>query len=121
MNALEILKQLNTTAGFIGVYPINAIPSSSTGSMIINSQTSNLPGQHWMCLVVNKTNIVFFDPLNMGLPILLYNHIVKKYYGKKLFKINYSSQSINSNLCAHHCIFFIKNGYPAFNDNKFLL
>ena len=67
---------------FIGVFSIDNIPSniqqSSTFHFIVNNQTSNLPGQHWLGVSVMAHTAHIFDPLGLPPPRLLVYNLKRK-------------------------------------------
>lgn len=64
-----------TTSAFLGVYPIDCLPKTVSQLpvlFIINTNTSNLPGQHWKAVYVSSQRIgEVFDSLAMPLSIRL--------------------------------------------------
>lgn len=114
MNTSEILNSLENVENFVGVFPLDSIPFIESGSLIVNTQSKNLPGQHWVCATITETDIYYFDPLNYSISVILYKYFVS--LNKNLIQIPYSSQDKTSTLCGLHCIFFIKYGLPPFND-----
>ena len=66
MNSLQISQVLTRLCpGFVGVFAIDKVPYVSRGKMVVNTQTSNLPGEHWCAIVVRSHDIIYFDPLNL--------------------------------------------------------
>jgi len=58
---------------FQGVFPLDLLPrKKSTNTMfIINTDTSNLPGSHWIAVVVRNNEAYCFDPLGFPPPLKL--------------------------------------------------
>src|SRR6266849_6159685 len=96
MNTNEIYDALKDVPHFVGVFSSNTIPYINQGSIVVNTQSDNLGGEHWICAIINDI-ILYYDPLNFP-----------------LFQVPFASQSISSQLCGEYCVFFIKNRYPAF-------
>ncbi len=47
---------------FLGIYSADTIPKMNNGTyIIVNTDDSNGPGEHWMGLVKNKSNVVVYD------------------------------------------------------------
>ena len=40
---------------WLGVYPIDKIPFLTEGCFVVNTQTSTLPGEHWLAVNITKT------------------------------------------------------------------
>lgn len=93
---------------FDGVYPINDLPANhkKTYKMIVNTDPDNLPGQHWIAVLVREGNEGFvFDSFGYPPPLELQHWL-------NLRKIRWTSnsrrvQSENSLLCGHFCIYFL--------------
>ena len=77
MNSLQIEKLLAADDKFLGCFPHDMLPpfpKQFPRSLIINTDDSSKPGDHWVGLVLNKDKCFYFD--SYGLPILQKN-IVK--------------------------------------------
>lgn len=115
MNSVEINNILKDIVNFKGVCALDCLPKPfKVGSMIVNTHTSNLKGQHWIAFKVTNTDIIFFDPLNFSIPLLLYKYFLS--FNKNCISVNFSSQNILSNTCGIHCIYFILLDKPCIND-----
>ena len=108
-----ICKQLLGTS-FEGVFASNNLPMGerSERTFIINTDTSNLPGQHWIAVCIRENIGYVFDPLAMiPPPLRLINWMNKRYdqwsYNKR------QVQPIDSTLCGAYCIHFL---YHALNN-----
>ena len=76
----------NTKSAFLGVFPINYLPkrlSHLPVFLIINTNTNNLPGQHWKAVFIDKKgNGEIFDSLAMPISLDLQrwmNNFAKKW------------------------------------------
>ena len=61
---------------FIGVFPLDKLPSKIYygDKLIVNTDTSNLPGEHWLAASYRKPGIIdAFDPLGLYYPTKLIN------------------------------------------------
>lgn len=103
-------------SGFQGVFARDMLPNTLNGSMIINLQTHNLPGTHWICLKKIKQDIYYFDSLSLSIDSYIMNYLLKQNF-VHIFKNRFSVQNPFSSTCGLHCVFFLKNNYPAYNDN----
>ncbi len=67
--AQELEALMRREKGFLGCWPSDKLPKFRTVcSLIINTDPSDRPGEHWIGLVMNNRNCFYFDPL--GAPIL---------------------------------------------------
>ena len=99
----------NTKAAFLGVFPINYLPRKVTRLpvlFIINTNTSNLPGQHWKAVYLSKDRIgEVFDSLAMPVDLKLQhwmNEFSKKWITSKL-----TLQNPLSPTCGAYVLYFI--------------
>ena len=57
---------------FRGVFPLDKLPDYlQPGAYVINTHSSNLPGEHWIAISVRHDIIRVFHPLGMYYPIKL--------------------------------------------------
>ena len=81
-------------------------------SIIVNTDTSNKPGKHWIAIYINKYRIEIFDSLGFNPnhwskpPTYLIKFIQKYLYARRL-TISKPIQFPFSNLCGLYCIYFI--------------
>ena len=75
--------------------------------MIINTQTSDLPGQHWIAVSIAKNGIVYaFDPLGFYYPPYLRYRLNNLYRGRVIYnRIMYQHPWENN--CGQHCLNFL--------------
>ena len=74
----DILSQdLHVGPHFGGVYPRDRLPSGSTRrSFVVNTDTSDRPGEHWVCIHFGEDGVAeYFD--SYGLPPWAYGDIVR--------------------------------------------
>lgn len=97
----------STIHQFIGVFPIDKVPHTklSKYAFIVNNQTSNLPGEHWIAVRVCNKKAYIFDPLGLPPPAQLTNHLKK--YRIEYNKIQY--QPTNSTLCGQYALTWLIN------------
>jgi len=106
MNSFEIYKRLSHLRSFRGVYPIDRIPRLRPGVFVVNNQSANLGGQHWMAVSVGENfRIYYFDPLGFPPPMLLVKQLGAAEI--KYNKIQY--QDPLSTDCGRHVIRFCLN------------
>ena len=113
MNTLQIQKILErdvyANKYFCGVYPKDKLPKKLNfpSLMVINTDKSNEPGEHWIALYCDKNGkCEFFD--SYGLHPDFYN--LTNYLNKtcKSWKYNKKClQGVFSNLCGYYCCLFL--------------
>ena len=96
---------------FIGVFPINLLPSTTKRpcGFIVNTDSSNLPGQHWIAVVLTRDGRgEVFDSFGELPPselcIWMNKHCVSGWTFSKNF-----IQNIYSKLCGSYCLFNLYN------------
>lgn len=113
MNTLELWNIGDYIFGneqFVGVYPLNKMPPLSTlknfTSMIINTETHNLPGQHWLAVFVCPLSIHTFDPLSVYYPALLVSYLERDPMRKVVYN-RIQRQDPGKPTCGQHCILWL--------------
>lgn len=93
MDSIQISQAARDIPNYIGTYSIDTIPSMKTHPpfhFIVNNQTKNLPGQHWIAVSVYKNNTAYiYDSYGLPPPMLLVQKL-KKSMG--INKIGYSKE-----------------------------
>lgn len=106
-NELNLLGRC-TIPNFLGVFAINKIPHYSNNdqfSYIVNNQSANLPGQHWIAVYIKNNNAYIYDPLGLPPPLMLTKHLHR-------YKISYNTQQDQptaSKLCGQFALSFLIN------------
>lgn len=100
---------------FDGVFAKNQLPAGSrpNRAFILNTDTSNLPGSHWIAVVVNENKAYIFDPLCMIPPPLRLIYWMNQRYQNWDYNKR-QVQPIDSVACGQYCIHFL---YYALNSN----
>lgn len=105
---------------FIGVFPLNRLPLSLSTlpkpfSFIVNTDTSNLPGQHWLAIHFAENGIVqVFDPLATVYPATLTHYLARQKARRIIFnRVMYQHPSMKT--CGHHCLRWLYKHNPT-ND-----
>lgn len=124
----HISKLLEYCPNFLGVYPCDRIPDIKPfTSMIINTDVSSGPGEHWIAVYIGSKTMYFFD--SFGRDIDDFSNPFRNYM--KNFSRDYNVkvesrllQSLFSNMCGYWCIFYIfcrtcrlDSFYKYFSDN----
>lgn len=94
---------------FIGVYAIDDLPKTNKHgdySLIVNTDTQNLPGTHWLAVIVRSDKEGYvFDSFGGPPPLQLQNWLNQHCanWSTNLRQV----QSVDSNLCGYYCIYFL--------------
>jgi hypothetical protein len=110
MDTLMIRKLLKKFKCFKGVYPLDKLPYNKKLplNIIINTDPSNMPGEHWVCVCINKSGKgEYFD--SFGLPP--YKKEIFDFLQKKCVKgwryNRITLQSMTSSTCGNYCVLYI--------------
>ena len=116
MYSYEIEYSQRKNKRFRGVYSLNNIPLISNGDLVINLDTYNLPGKHWVSMIIMDNVIFYFDSLKLPMKQLLINYIVK--LNKTHLYINSEElQKPTETNCGYFVLSFLNN-HTQFNYNK---
>ena len=128
MDTITIRKLLKTFKCFKGVYPCDQLPYSCELplNIIVNTDPSNMPGQHWVCICIDKRGKgEYFD--SFGLPP--FKEEISNFLEYRCFMWSYNRipiQNIASITCGNYCVLYIiyrcqslniKLFYSNFNEN----
>ncbi len=95
------------TCEFLGTFPRDLIPKTIVrrpACLVANTDVSGEKGQHWVAIYYLGDNTSeFFD--SYGLDPTLYGFDI----GMGTFMDGEPIQSIESDVCGHHCIYFLYN------------
>ena len=122
MDSNEIEDILSYDKHFMGCFASNQLPSfpsSFPKSMIINTDTANSSGEHWVALVLKKKSCFYFD--SFGLPIL--NDNILNFVSEIYNKVSYTDvciQNVFSDYCGKFCIAFIKHVHSKYSYHTFI-
>ena len=112
-----------TAAGFLGAFPYDELPTKpnkDSFSLVINTDSSHEPGDHWLVLLCKNYQYYFFDSFGRHyndetFPIA-FSTTIKNYVQSKRTKFNERIlQQLTSNTCGYHCVYFIEK----MADNSF--
>lgn len=92
---------------FIGVFPLDMLPGSLPKKcrFIVNTQTHNLAGEHWLAVSKDGQSIKVYDPYGFYYPSLLVG-----YLHRMTNKVTYNRnqyQHENSKLCGEHALLWL--------------
>ncbi|HWY33610.1 MAG TPA: hypothetical protein VNX68_03120 [Nitrosopumilaceae archaeon] len=112
MNSLQIehalLSDPSVRDQFVGVFPADAIPEKQyPGAYIVNTDSSNEPGQHWVAFYCTEKNqLEAFD--SFGQDPGVYSEHIKEWMGNDYLILSKNIlQSEDSTLCGNYCMYFI--------------
>jgi len=107
---------------FLGCFPLDGLPPFPTSfpkSMIINTQSSGHPGEHWVALVLTETNCYYFD--SFGLPTAPLNiHMYLQPHYKQIIYLDYRIQDSSSNYCGAYCVSFVLHVQDNLSYDQFI-
>ena len=112
----EIITTLAGVNHFLGCYAEDQLSNITFTSfpcfIIVNIDSSNLPGSHWISIRFDRKSIEIFDPAGFEIfnwpriPCTLLNFIHKLTVSRQI-TLSSRLQSTNSHLCGFYCIFYI--------------
>jgi len=104
MNTIQIERALRHINDFDGCYSIDTLPAHPR-LLICNTDPSDKPGEHWICIGVRDDIGEYFDSYGMSpnATLIRYMNSVCKHWTFNAKQL----QSIISRVCAHYCIYYI--------------
>ena len=119
MNTIElanVMSKLIRNGQFLGVFPSDLLPRERCSvplSLIVNTDPSNKPGQHWVAIHVFKDRTgYFFDSFGNPPDSNLFPASIMNFFKTNCTFVSSSAravQSRTSDACGHHCVFFLYN------------
>ena len=116
MDSLTLDKQLSSVQHFLGAYPFDLLPPKPRTvdfSLVINTDKSTLPGDHWLVLLRKDSTVYFIDSYGRNYNDFTFEkdftNTVKKYVGDE--KIHHNKiwlQRLTSNVCGMYCVYFVR-------------
>ena len=92
---------------FLGVYPLDKIPFLPVNkAIIVNTQSSNLGGEHWLAVYNKPEKILVFDPFGFYYPSMLVSHLSR--LSKPMFYNKVRYQEPFTSTCGQHCLLWLK-------------
>lgn len=120
----DIMQCLNINE-FAGVVPSNKLPIMRLGDKefyIVNLDTSDSPGSHWVGLFIKGDEAAYFDPLALPFTNKLIIQSLKAYKIENIIYNTKQIQSFSSESCAKFVILFgvcvvkLKFSFTSFLD-----
>ena len=121
-SSTEIEDYLKRNTQFMGCFGTNNLPRTIPQfpcSLIINTDPTTKPGDHWLGLVLTKKKSFYFDSFGLGILNIHIINFLKRYY-KKVTINNECIQHIDSDKCGLYCIAFIKNVSSKISYENFI-
>ena len=94
---------------FLGVFAsdeLSLLPKTDTGILIVNTDSSENSGQHWISLCITKECILYFDSLNFNFQLSddISDFLVR--FDKSVVMNAIPIQTNESINCGKHCLVF---------------
>ena len=94
---------------FLGVFAsdeLSLLPKTDTGILIVNTDSSENSGQHWISLCITKECVLYFDSLNLNFQFSddISDFLIK--FDKKVIMNTIPIQTNDSINCGKHCLVF---------------
>ena len=121
----QLTRWMRNDPSFVGVFPLNRIPHLNSSvvmhGLIVNTQTDNLPGQHWIAVRILFDRAWIFDPLPLHPPPpTLCDHLLHHCNIRSLYICTLQVQPPTSQTCGHHCVYFLNMLQPAPSESAVL-
>ena len=110
-SSIDIENYLKDQRGFLGCFACNDLPPFPRKfpvSMIINTHRKNQAGEHWLGLILTKSQCLYFDSFGVGIT----EESIVSYLQQKYEKVTINNECIQhlySESCGLFCIAFIRN------------
>lgn len=114
MYSYEIQDALEHDKDFVGVFSMDNVPDVRRGKIVVNLESRNLPGSHWVAVDVADTHTTYFDPL-AGPP----HNFALKYIKFPLYVSCKSVQHYTDVNCGQHVIRFLSYNVPSIMSEYF--
>lgn len=109
MNSQEIEeKAVKLFDNFDGVYARDTLPTGKkrNAMLVMNTDTSNLPGQHWVAVIIRRKVGYCFDSLGFP-PSSTLSKWMNRQCDKWSSNTNRRVQPMYSELCGYYCLYFL--------------
>ena len=117
--SIQLKRWMRKLRNFRGVFALDEMPHLLSGehNLIVNLDTRNLPGSHWVAIHIQHANAYYFDSQHLSEPHpMLYHHLLKYCNVKQIYTWRFAVQPKNSKLCGPHCVYFLYHGMPACSE-----
>ena len=114
LDTLEINNKINVSS-FLGTYAFDELPEppKEDFSVVVNTEPSTEPGEHWLAIVFKTGIFYFMDSFGRTITSPLFSQDFKKkikdYFSNYKYRCNPNIiQNIFSNTCGYYSIYFIR-------------
>lgn len=114
---------------FVGVFAKDQLMSAlqkcrhtKSSTLIVNTDTINLPGVHWLALYLlpNDRVVKYFDPYAWIPDSAICRQLLQSGYNN-IYHYPFASQNLMQSNCGEHCVYFLYNLTPASSDFSAML
>lgn len=114
----QIANKLFTEEEFLGVFASDTLPKGvgpyHNMRLIVNTDTKNLMGTHWIAILSREDEAYYFDPFGYPPPLNIASWM-NKYYSTWTYNSR-QVQAITSDYCGYFCLHFLFiSKLPYFN------
>ena len=98
---------------FIGVFPLDKLPIHlvKNSKFIVNTDTHNLPGKHWIAVSYEKGGIIYaFDPFGIFYPTCLITYLSHKPRARIVLNRKMYQHPMEKS-CGWYCLRFLQGVY----------
>lgn len=99
---------------FKGIYSRHQRRIPLQGSFIINTDSANLPGKHWIAVKRTPRATYIFDAASW----IPNRSICRQLFGGDIYYNSTHTQNLSDTNCGQHCVFWLYNDYPASSDEQ---
>ena len=107
---------------YLGTFPLDRLPelpNKFPKSIIINTDQSNKPGDHWIAIILTEKHAYYFDSFGLGIVDQQIRQFLLPRYSSIIFN-SLCIQHILSDKCGYYCIYFVQNVHNYKSYYKFL-
>lgn len=126
MNTVQltgVMDKISCNTYFLGVLPCDYLPKTPLRTLpsmvLINTDPSGLPGQHWLAIYINDDSVAcFFDSFGNKPDYQGFHPVIKDFLNINSTKVLHSTvqvQDFSSDTCGQHCVFFLYHMSKGFD------
>ena len=120
LSTLDILKEIDKDSYAKRYFIGNRLPAiiSYPASLIVNTDPSGKPGEHWLAIYFNKSKEAeFFDSFGLSAEQYKFDKYLK-YFSRSYVDNKFQIQNFDSNTCGYYCLYFIMLKSRGFTLNE---
>ena len=111
---------LKQAKSFAGCFRATNFPGRSTGTLVVNTDTSTKPGTHWIGIfLTSPQNGEWFD--SYGNPPEFYGAVFTEFMNNHCNEWEWSDRKLQSDwsdVCGHYCIFYVAHRARRYSMKK---